>query len=189
MIQIKRIQALSIRNSYLTGASTSAQHFNCIKFSIHLKFALFRTCILNVKRNLRSFWREKKNRDGSKDEEKFSLFANEQETCWLVIGFLCTSSFLGSFPSTLGGEVWGFDFGAREKVTFLDTAEAFWEESLMTSSKWRNFTFAVLTARCFLEAHEPISWFTLHGEVGTCLDWQGSQSQSLGIIVVIIPMQ
>lgn len=140
------------------------------------------TCTINAK----------KNRHGSKDGEKFPPLNNEQESCWLVIVFLSTSLFLGSFPSTLGGNMGGFDFAVREgilEITFLDPPEAFAEESLMTSSKSRYFTLALLTDGFLLLAHELNSWFTLWGEVESCLGWQVSQSQSLGIIVVLIWMQ
>jgi len=109
---------------------------------------LSRTCTINVK----------KNRHGSKDGEKLPPLNNEQEACWLVNGFCRTSSFLGSLPSTLGGNMGGFEFGDWEgifEITFLDTVEAFPEESLMTSSKSRYFTLPLLTDGFLLEAHEP----------------------------------
>jgi len=58
----------------------------------------------------------------------------------------------------------GFGFGVREgilEITFFDPAEVLPEESLMTSSKSRYFTLALLTDGFLLQAQELTSWFTL----------------------------
>lgn len=97
----------------------------------------------------------------------------------------------------------GFDFSAKEEVfeiTFLDLTEAFRvtskvdfagigfegklpEESLMTSSVGMNFTFGS-TGLFPLEACQPGSRFTLHGEVIPLLDSQDSQIHSPGTLVL-----